>query len=158
MQAIQLGFCPRLEIDHTSSEKRGQIYVPYANWILMLSCIGLVVGFGRSSKLAAAYGIAVSLTMVITTVMFYVVARHVWGWNPWFSALVCGWFVFVELAFFSSNALKILHGGWFPIVAAVIFGIGLVGFLTRRGYTEEQDLTRRVEATKEAMKFVGSVN
>jgi len=120
MQAIQLGFCPRLEIDHTSSAERGQIYVPYVNWVLMFACIGLVLGFRSSSNLAAAYGIAVSLTMIITTILLYVVTRQLWGWNVWLAGLVCGTFLLVELAFFSANALKILHGGWFPLVAGVV--------------------------------------
>ncbi|MSU21239.1 MAG: potassium transporter Kup [Pedosphaera sp.] len=122
MQAIQLGFCPRMKIDHTSSKERGQIYVPYINWALMLSCIGLVIGFGSSSSLAAAYGIAVTLTMVITTVLFYVVARYRWGWSFWLAGLEAGVFLLIELAFFGANALKISHGGWFPlVVGALIF-------------------------------------
>ncbi len=120
MQAIQLGFCPRLQIDHTSSEERGQIYVPYVNWMLMLACIAIVIGFGSSSRLAAAYGIAVSLTMLITTILIYVVARHLWTWNPWLTTLGCGVFLLVEFAFFSANALKILHGGWFPLVVGIV--------------------------------------
>ena len=120
MQAIQLGFCPRMEIDHTSSMERGQIYVPYINWTLMIACIGLVLGFKRSSNLAAAYGVAVTLTMIITTVLFYVVARQLWHWSFWIAAPVCGAFFLVELAFFIANALKIFHGGWFPLVVGVV--------------------------------------
>jgi KUP system potassium uptake protein len=122
MQAIQMGFCPRMQIDHTSSRTQGQIYVPYVNWTLMLACLGLVLGFRSSTNLAAAYGIAVSLTMFITTVLFYVVARRLWKWSVWIAAPVCGVFFFVELAFFGANILKIVHGGWFPlVVGAVIF-------------------------------------
>jgi KUP system potassium uptake protein len=120
MQAIQLGFCPRLEIDHTSPEERGQIYVPYVNWTLMLACIWLVAEFKNSSNLAAAYGTAVSLTMIITTVLFYVVARTIWKWNFWLATALCGAFLLVELAFFTANALKILHGGWFPLVVGIV--------------------------------------
>ena len=81
-QAVQLGFCPRLRIEHTSSEEIGQIYVPVINWGLMLASVGLVLGFRSSGNLAAAYGMAVTTTMVITTVLFYVVARNRWKFSP----------------------------------------------------------------------------
>jgi KUP system potassium uptake protein len=116
MQAIQLGYFPRLEIKHTSSDERGQIYLPQVNWALMLACIGLVLGFGSSSNLAAAYGIAVTLTMVITSLLFYHAARHVWHWSIWKAGLLCGSFLLLELAFCGANFLKIAHGGWFPLV------------------------------------------
>jgi KUP system potassium uptake protein len=122
MQAIQLGYLPRMEIRHTSSQERGQIYMPEVNWALMLACIGLVLGFKSSSGLAAAYGIAVSLTMIITSVLFYVAANRVLGWSRGKAVLLCGVFLTLELAFFGANALKILHGGWFPlVVGATIF-------------------------------------
>lgn len=120
MQAIQLGYCPRMKVDHTSSSTRGQIYIPYVNWMLMLACIGLVIGFRNSSNLAAAYGIAVTLTMLVTTVLFYFAARHLWNWSPWFLAPLCGLFMVVELAFFGANLLKVLHGGWFPLLIGTI--------------------------------------
>lgn len=122
MQAIQLGYSPRLEIDHTSASERGQIYMPKINWLLMLSCIGLVIGFGSSSDLAAAYGIAVTLTMAITTLLFFFASRNLWGWSPWKAVAVCTVFLSIELAFFAANTIKILNGGWFPLlVAAIIF-------------------------------------
>lgn len=122
MQAIQMGYSPRLQIDHTSATERGQIYMPKINWILMLLCIGLVLGFQSSSSLAAAYGIAVTLTMSITTILFYFAAQRLWKWSSWQAGLVCGVFLVIELAFFGANFLKIAHGGWFPlVVAAVIF-------------------------------------
>jgi KUP system potassium uptake protein len=122
MQAIQLGYFPRLVIQHTSHAERGQIYMPQVNWTLMLACVGLVIGFGSSSNLAAAYGIAVSLTMVITTCLFYFAARHLWGWSPWLAGLEVAIFLTVEVAFLGANGLKIGHGGWFPIVVgAVVF-------------------------------------
>jgi KUP system potassium uptake protein len=120
MQAIQLGFCPRLQIDHTSSRERGQIYVSQVNWVLMLACIGLVLGFRSSSNLAAAYGVAVTLTMIITTILFYAIGRARWGWNPWLAGFGCGVLLLIELAFFVANALKITHGGWFPLVVGVM--------------------------------------
>ena len=124
MQAIQLGYLPRMEIRHTSATERGQIYLPLVNWILMLSCIALVLGFQSSSRLAAAYGIAVTLTMVITTVLFFYAAQKLWRWTPLQAGLLCGGFLVLELAFFGANALKILHGGWFPLViGGLIFTI-----------------------------------
>jgi KUP system potassium uptake protein len=122
MQAIQLGYSPRLEIDHTSAVERGQIYLPRVNWILMLACIGLVIGFGSSSNLAAAYGIAVTLTMIITTLLFFFASRRLWHWSTAKAALLCGIFMIVELAFFGANSLKITNGGWFPLlIGGVIF-------------------------------------
>ena len=116
MQAIQLGYAPRIPIDHTSSSEKGQIYIPHVNWALMLACIGLVLGFGSSSNLAAAYGIAVSLTMVVTTLLFYFAARRLWSWSRWKAGVISVIFIAIELAFCGSNLLKILHGGWFPLV------------------------------------------
>jgi KUP system potassium uptake protein len=124
MQAIQLGYLPRMEIRHTSSETRGQIYLPMVNWLLMLACIGLVLGFQSSSRLAAAYGIAVTLTMLITTILFYFAARRLWNWSAAKAGWLCAAFLTIELIFFGANALKILHGGWFPLaVAAGIFAV-----------------------------------
>ncbi len=119
-QAVQLGYSPRLEIDHTSSAEIGQIYIPPVNWILMVATIALVIGFESSSRLAAAYGVAVSTTMVITTVLFYVVATDLWKWNRWLTALLAGSFLVVDLAFFVANIIKIEHGAWFPLVVAII--------------------------------------
>ncbi len=121
-QATMLGYWPRIQIDNTSSEAIGQIYVPTINWLLMFAAIGLVVGFESSSNLAAAYGIAVTMTMVITTLLAYVVAHEVWGWRRITAALVSGVFLVPDLAFFGANAVKIEHGGWFPLlVAGVLF-------------------------------------
>jgi KUP system potassium uptake protein len=115
-QAIQLGFCPRLDISHTSSEEIGQVYVPQVNWALMISTILIVIGFGSSTALAAAYGIAVTLTMVITAVLLYVVAVERWHWPVAVAMLVTGVFLTIDLAFFGANVLKIAHGGWLPLV------------------------------------------
>ena len=114
-QAVQLGFSPRLQIAHTSEKEIGQIYVPTVNTALMLATIGLVLGFKSSSNLAAAYGVAVTATMAITTVLLVVVAREVWGWRRASSAAL-GLFLVIDLAFLGANALKIAHGGWFPLV------------------------------------------
>ena len=115
-QAIQLGYCPRLDIQHTSYHEIGQVYVPQVNWALMLSTILIVIGFGSSTALAAAYGIAVTMTMVITAVLLQVVATDRWGWPPAIAALVTGVFLTIDLAFLGANALKIAHGGWLPLV------------------------------------------
>ena len=115
-QAIQLGYCPRLDIEHTSHSEIGQVYVPQVNWALMLSTIAIVIGFGSSTALAAVYGIAVTLTMVITAVLLQVVATERWGWSPAVAYLVTGIFLTIDLAFFGANALKITHGGWLPLL------------------------------------------
>ncbi|MCW5556414.1 MAG: potassium transporter Kup [Verrucomicrobiae bacterium] len=122
MQAVQLGYLPRLPIEHTSERERGQIFIPHVNWALMVACVVLVLGFRSSSNLAAAYGIAVTVTMLITTVLFYFAARTVWGWGIW-PALAVGVPAFlIELVFFAANSLKTVHGGWFPLlVASVLF-------------------------------------
>src|SRR5215208_7637777 len=124
MHAVQVGYFPRLTIEHTSSMERGQIYIPKVNWFLMLACIALVIQFHSSTNLAAAYGIAVTMTMLITTILFFFVARRLWHWTPLTAILICAPFFVVELAFFTANALKIAHGGWFPLaMGAVIFAL-----------------------------------
>jgi KUP system potassium uptake protein len=115
-QAIQLGYCPRLDIDHTSGEEIGQVYVPQVNWALMVSTIVIVIGFGSSTALAAAYGIAVTLTMIITAMLLQVVAIERWGWPPALAYAVTVVFLINDLAFIGANVLKITHGGWLPLV------------------------------------------
>src|SRR5688572_23090575 len=122
MQAIQLGFMPRLKIEHTSSAEMGQIYTPALNWALMVGCIAIIIGFGSSSNLAAAYGVAVTATMVITTILLGVVLREKWGWSWPVVLLPTGFFLIIDLAFFGANIIKIPAGGWFPlVVGAAIF-------------------------------------
>jgi KUP system potassium uptake protein len=121
-QAVQLGFLPRLKILHTSAKAAGQIYIPLVNWGLLVLVILLAVGFGSSSNLAAAYGIAVTGTMFITACMLGVLAFAVWKWPPALAALFTGVFLVIDGVYFASNATKILDGGWFPLlVAAVVF-------------------------------------
>jgi KUP system potassium uptake protein len=115
-QATMLGFWPRVEVQHTSAREIGQIYVPTINWMLMIATIALVLGFRTSSNLAAAYGIAVTTTMVITTLLAYVVARYQWGWGMLPALALTIVFVTIDLGFFGANALKIAHGGWFPLL------------------------------------------
>lgn len=124
MQAVQLGFIPRLAIHHTSPEQRGQIYVPLANWLLLAACITLVLGFGSSSRLAAAYGIAVTLTMIITTVLLGFVARRLWNWPPGKAIAWTSLFLVIEAAYFGANFIKVAQGGWVPLVlGAVVFTV-----------------------------------
>lgn len=119
MQAQNLGFLPRPRIIHTSATAFGQIYIPFVNWALMATCIAVVLGFRTSSNLAAAYGIAVTSTMAITTIIFAIVTRERWNWG-WLRVIaLCGSFLIVDLAFFGANVVKIPQGGWFPIIAAI---------------------------------------
>jgi KUP system potassium uptake protein len=118
MQSVQLGYSPRLQIEHTSAAEFGQIYIPEVNWALMVACIGLVIGFGSSSDLAAAYGVAVTTTMVITTILFYAVARERWGWSRPLALGLAALFMVVDLAFWAANLTKIPAGGWFPLLVA----------------------------------------
>lgn len=121
-QAVQLGYSPRLEIEHTSGVEIGQIYVPQVNWALMVATIGLVLGFGTSSRLAAAYGIAVTGTMATTSILFYFLARERWRWRGALVALLCTVFLGIDLSLFGASAVKLWQGGWFPLaVAAGVF-------------------------------------
>ncbi len=123
-QAIQLGYSPRFNIHHTSAHEKGQVYIPEVNWILMIATVGLVFGFKTSTNLAAAYGMAVTTTMVITTLLAYFVARERWGWSATRAAVVSGAFLVIDLAFFGANVIKIQHGGWFPLlVAAGVYAV-----------------------------------
>jgi KUP system potassium uptake protein len=119
-QCVQLGYSPRVTIIHTSAREAGQIYIPEVNGALMISCLLVVVGFGSSSALGAAYGIAVTGTMAITTVLFVVVAATRWHWPRWRALSLAGAFLTVDLAFLASNALKITHGGWVPLAIAIV--------------------------------------
>lgn len=123
-QAIQLGYSPRLDIEHTSATTAGQIYIPQVNTALMLCTVGLVLGFRSSSALAAAYGIAVTSTMVITTLLAYLVARDSWGVPRAVAGSLAAFFLAIDLGFFGSNLIKIADGGWFPlIVGALIYTV-----------------------------------
>jgi KUP system potassium uptake protein len=133
LSAVQLGYLPRLSIRHTSEHARGQIYIPMVNWLLMLACLALVLAFRTSSNLAAAYGVAVTMTMLITTVLFYFTARHLWKWSVLKTLPLCVVFGSVELAFLSANLVKFFDGGWFPLaVGAVIFTLMTTWAMGRR--------------------------
>jgi len=117
-----MGYCPRLTIEHTSERAIGQIYVPFINWMLLAAVIALVVGFRSSDSLAAAYGIAVTLAMLIDSILIYVVMRRLWNWPAWVAAAIAAPLLAIDLTFLLSNALKIPDGGWFPIlIGAIVF-------------------------------------
>ncbi|MCB9234458.1 MAG: potassium transporter Kup [Bacteroidia bacterium] len=124
LQAMQLGFLPRIRVVHTSEEEKGQIYIPLMNWILFLATCSLVVSFQSSSRLAAAYGVAVTTTMVITTLLAFLAMRKLWHWNPVLAVLVSLPLLLVDISFFASSIHKVPEGGWFPLLVA-----GLVYFL-----------------------------
>src|SRR5688500_8446269 len=133
MQPVQLGFSPRIRIDHTSTREFGQIYIGGINWMLMIGCIVLVLAFRTSSNLAAAYGVAVTTTMVITTVLFYVVAREQWGWSGLAAGSLALIFLVIDAAFFGANIIKVAQGGWLPLaLAAVIYVVMLTWKRGRR--------------------------
>jgi KUP system potassium uptake protein len=130
-QAIQLGWLPRLQIDQTSSEGYGQIYVGMVNWLLMIATVGLTVGFGKSDNLASAYGIAVSLTMLMTSALLFIAMREVWGWSPWAAGAVAAFFLVIDGAFFLANLTKITEGGYVPLMLAI--GVYCVMWIWHRG-------------------------
>ncbi|MFL5908295.1 MAG: potassium transporter Kup [Solirubrobacterales bacterium] len=119
-QAAQLGYLPRLRVIHTSEREYGQVYVPVINWLLLVAVLALVLAFQSSSKLAFAYGTAVTGTILCTTVLFFFVARHRWSRPLWLVVLGAGFFLAIELTFFASNLTKIAHGAWFPILIGVL--------------------------------------
>ncbi|MEN9529008.1 MAG: hypothetical protein RI932_881 [Pseudomonadota bacterium] len=131
-QAIQLGYFPRMSIIHTSDKAIGQIYVPFINWALYIGAVWLVIEFRESSSMAAAYGIAVSATMLVTTGLAIVVAKTVWKWSNLTILAVIGPFMVIDIAFFGSNALKILGGGWIPLVIAVGMYLMMVTWIQGR--------------------------
>ncbi len=137
-QAIQLGYLPRLKIRHTSSTQIGQIYIAPVNWMLMICTIALVLGFQSSSKLAAAYGVAVTSTMLITTMLFFLVARRRWQWPLAWAAPLAGLFFLVDFPFFAANISKILHGAWFPLVIGAAFFTLMVTWAKGRRILAEQ--------------------
>jgi KUP system potassium uptake protein len=125
-QAIALGFLPRMRVVHTSAGEIGQIYLPLVNYLQLMAVLGAVIGFGSSDNLAAAYGIAVTATMLVTTVLTFFVIRYDWKYNIVLACAATGFFLIIDLAFFSANALKILHGGWFPLLlGAILFTVML---------------------------------
>ncbi len=138
LQAIQLGYSPRVRIVHTSATERGQVYLGSVNWALMVACIGLVFGFRSSGNLAAAYGVAVTATMVITALLFGVYARSQLGWRRGIVWTVVGGFLIVDSAFFGANLLKIPAGGWFPLAVGLVLFTGLTTWKSGRALVHER--------------------
>ena len=135
-QAIQLGYLPRLRITHTSASHIGQIYIAPVNWLLMICTIALVSGFQSSSNLSAAYGVAVTATMLITTTLFFVVMREIWGWSRPVAGLLSGAFFLIDIPFFAANISKIFHGAWFPLV------IGAATFVVMITWEDGREILR----------------
>jgi KUP system potassium uptake protein len=140
-QAIQLGWLPRLRIVQTSSEGYGQIYVGVVNWLLMIVTVGLTLGFGKSDNLAAAYGIAVSLTMLMTSVLLFIAMREIWGWSIIAAGSVAACFLLIDGAFFLANLSKIAEGGYVPLLlATAVYG---VMWIWHRGWAAVMDRVER---------------
>lgn len=136
-QAIQLGYCPRMNIRHTSGDEMGQVYVPAVNWLLMVSVFILVLSFRSSSALASAYGIAVTGTMIVDTILAFIVIQALWQWNKPTSITFLSTFLIIDLLFLSSNSLKIPTGGWLPLV------VGTVLFLIMTTWIKGKELLAR---------------
>jgi KUP system potassium uptake protein len=137
-QAIQMGYLPRMEIRYTSGDRIGQIYIPFMNRALLLGVIGLVLGFGDSTSLAAAYGVAVTGTMAISTILGFVVVRHLWGWSRGLTVFGLIVFLGIDLSFFGANSLKLLHGGWFPLAVGAMMFVVLSTWKRERGVLFER--------------------
>ena len=152
-QCVQLGYSPRVTIVHTSKQEAGQIYIPEVNWVLMLGCLAVVAGFGSVSRLGAAYGIAVTGTMAITTILFHEIARSRWNWSPLKATGLATVFLAIDLAFFGANAIKIEHGGWVPLA----LGLAIFTMLTtwKRGRSLLRDIL--VQRSLPVKDFVDSL-
>ena len=121
-QAIQLGFLPRMTVVQTSARERGQIYIPAINWLILAGVLAAVIGFGSSSRLASAYGVAVTATMLVDTLLTFFVIRYLWGYPLWLCVFATGSFFVVDVAFFGATLLKVVDGGWFPLaIGAIVF-------------------------------------
>ncbi|MBE2263157.1 MAG: potassium transporter Kup [Burkholderiaceae bacterium] len=152
-QVIQLGFSPRMEISHTSDQQIGQIYLAGINRMLLFAVVALVLHFGSSSNLAAAYGIAVTGTMFITDLLAFVVARYVWGWPVWRALLGALPFAVIDLAFLSANSVKIADGGWFPL----LFGLGVFLLLSTWGRGRDLLAAHQAGDATDTRTFLGAV-
>lgn len=157
MQAVQLGFIPRLKINHTSIREYGQIYLPMVNWALMVGCILTVLAFQTSSNLAAAYGIAVTSTMVITTILFYVVARERWNWSFLPTVLLCAIFFIIDIAFFGANIIKFFDGGWFPLFLALLIFLVMMTWKKGRSMLQKR-IQRETQPLEDFLYDIGKKN
>jgi KUP system potassium uptake protein len=153
MQAVQLGYLPRFDIDHTSPREIGQIYIGTINWGLAVACVGLVLAFRSSSALAAAYGVAVTTTMVITSILLYFVMRMRWRWSGWVAGGLTALFLIVDVTFFTANIVKVPAGGWFPLVVGLL--LFLVMTTWKSGRRRLTAVLKRGELPIE--RFIGSI-
>jgi KUP system potassium uptake protein len=152
-QAIQLGYLPRMNVDHTSPREIGQVYLGAINYLLMITCVGVVFAFGSSSNLAAAYGVAVTTTMVVTSALLYVVMRYRWGWSATTSVSLTVVFLAIDLAFFSANIIKVPSGGWFPLAVGFVVLVLMVVWKAGR-----RRLVHRLRAGELPIeRFIGSI-
>jgi KUP system potassium uptake protein len=152
LQAVQMGYLPRIQVMHTSDKESGQIYIPRVNILLAIVCVTLVVAFGASSALASAYGIAVTLTMLTTTALFFWIASRVWRWPVAFAVSLCIILGAVEVSFFASNVLKIAHGGWLPIAIGGALFYGMTTWKIGR-----EQIRKRLQSTMQFDQFVASI-
>jgi KUP system potassium uptake protein len=152
-QAVQLGFLPRMNIVQTSARQYGQIYIPVINWLLLGLVLAAVFGFGSSSALASAYGVAVTGTMTVTTILTFFVIRYGWGYPLWLCLAATGFFFVIDLAFFSSALLKLLEGGWFPLALGIAMFVVMTTW--RRG--REVMFARLSEASVPLQPFLKSL-
>jgi KUP system potassium uptake protein len=153
MHAIQLGYMPRLLIEHTSEKERGQIYMPQVNFALMIACLGLILGFKTSDNLASAYGVAVTLTMVTTTMLFFFASQRAFGWSRLHASLVAGGMLLVETPLAVANLLKIPNGGWFALLIA-----GLMYFIMSTWKTGRRLVWERLRVSAmPAVKFIADI-
>ena len=144
-QAILLGFVPRMKVRHTSDREIGQIYMPFINWSLLILVVVVVLAFKKSENLAAAYGIAVTTTMIVTTFLAAIVMRVVWHWNRALVALLIGGFLAVDLAFLTANLLKILEGGWFPLLLGAVCFLFLMTWYQGRKILRHNAMNNGIE-------------
>ncbi len=152
-QAIQLGFLPRMNVVQTSARERGQVYIPAVNWLLLAAVLAAVIGFGSSSRLASAYGVAVTATMVVDTLLTFFVIRYLWRYPLWLCIAATGCFAAVDVMFFSATLLKLADGGWFPLaIGACIFTVMLTWLQGR------EVMFRRLRASSVPLKgFLASL-
>lgn len=152
LQAVQMGYLPRIQIMHTSDKESGQIYIPRVNILLAIVCITLVLSFGASSALASAYGVAVTLTMLTTTALFFWIASRVWRWPIVFAVTLCSILGVVEVSFFAANVLKVTHGGWLPIAIGGVLFYGMTTWKIGR-----EQIRKRLQSTMQFDQFVASI-
>jgi len=161
-QAVKLDYLPRIKIRHTSHSHSGQIYVPLVNWLLMVACIGLVLGFQTASNLAAAYGIAVTATMAITTLIFFRVLTDRWNWSSTKAMLLCAPLLVIEAGFLGANIVKIPHGGWFALAVAIILMVQMQtwrrgrALVAQRIHRGERSLVEVLEETEDIKRVTGT--